>query len=69
MFDMRLRMTELMKPRGLKTAYQLAKASKGAINQTTALRLMNKPARVDLRTLDALCDTLGCKPSELLARD
>jgi DNA-binding Xre family transcriptional regulator len=69
MLDMRLRLPELMKPRGIKTAYQLAQVSKGRINQTTALRLMNNPARVDMRTLDALCDTLGCKPSELFARD
>ncbi len=43
--------------------------SKGAINQTTAQRLVSGPARVDMKTLDALCDTLGCQPSELFERD
>lgn len=71
MLDMRLRLPELMRQHKppITTAYQLAKLSRGAINQTTAARLLDTPARVDMKTLDALCDTLGCKPSELLARD
>lgn len=74
MFDMRLRLRELMarqKP-PIETAYGLAKASGGAINQTTAQRLLSEkkpPKGVDFSTLDALCATLKCKPSELLAAD
>lgn len=74
MIDMRLRLTELMAKQRppITTAYQLAKRSNNAINSTTAQRLLSKkkpPKGVDFSTLDALCDTLGCKPSELLARD
>lgn len=72
MLDMRLRLPELMAAQKLRTAYALAKASKGAIPISTAHRLVEaegKPDRIDMRTLDALCDTLKCKPSELLARD
>jgi DNA-binding Xre family transcriptional regulator len=73
MLDMRLRLVELMREHEppLTTAYALAKASGGAIPVTTAHRLLNEkrpPARVDFKTLDAICDTLKCKPSELLAR-
>lgn len=75
MFDMRLRLPELMatrKPKPLRTAYALAKASNGAISITTAARLVdadNPPARVDLRTLEVLCDIFGVGPGELLERD
>lgn len=54
------------------TAYGLAKASKGLITGSTAQRLLSEehpPKGVDFSTLDALCDTLKCKPSELLTRD
>lgn len=73
MVDMRLRLIELMarqKP-PITTAYGLAKASKGAINETLARRLVNAkrpPKQVAFATLDAICDTLKCKPSELLER-
>lgn len=74
MWDMRIRLRELMakhKP-PITSAYHLAKVSGGSINQTTAQRLLSEkkpPKGVDFSTLDALCDTLKCKPSELLARD
>lgn len=75
MLDMRLRIPELLrdyKPDMRPTAYALAKASGGAINGTLARRLMNQknpPQRVDMRTLDILCDVFGCSETELLARD
>jgi len=56
----------------IKTAYALAKASKGVINQSTAQRLLDPkkpPKGVDFSTLDAICATLKCKPSELLSAD
>jgi len=65
-------MTELMQRAGFRTAYQLAKASGGSIPITTAHRLVTskgRPKRVDLATLDALCDVLGADASELLERD
>ena len=74
MLDMRLRLTELMAKQEppIETAYGLAKASKGAINETLARRLLradNPPKQVAFKTLDAICDTLKCKPSQLLERD
>jgi DNA-binding Xre family transcriptional regulator len=72
MLDMRLRLAELMAQRGLTTAYQLAKASRGRISQMKAYRLVEsagRPTRIELATLDALCDTLDVGPGELLERD
>jgi DNA-binding Xre family transcriptional regulator len=74
MLDMRLRLRELMERQKppITSAYGLAKASKGAINQTTALRLLDPkrpPKGVEFATLDAIAATLKCKPSELLASD
>lgn len=74
MLDMRLRLRELMARQRppIETAYGLAKASRGAINQSTAQRLLDAkkpPKGVDFSTLDAICATLKCKPSELLAHD
>jgi DNA-binding Xre family transcriptional regulator len=71
MFDMvRLRMAELLAAKNIKpTAYALAKASKGAINQTTAGRLIAGPRRVDLTTLDVLCTVFDVTPPELWERD
>jgi len=72
MLDMRLRLPELMKARQMRTAYALAKASDFAISITTAARLVdeeNPPARVDLRTLEVLCDVFDVGPGELLERD
>jgi len=74
MLDMRLRLRELMETHKppITSAYKLAQASSGAINQTTAQRLLSKkkpPKGIDFSTLDAICDTLGCKPSQLFERD
>ena len=74
MFDMRLRLREIManhKP-PVTSAYKLAQISNGTINTTTAQRLLSEkkpPKGIDFSTLDAICDTLGCKPSQLLERD
>lgn len=72
MLDMRFRLPELMRARGIPTAYALTKASKGAIPITTAHRLVTAdghPKRVDLATLDVLCDVLEVSPGELFERD
>jgi len=71
MFDMvKLRMAELLDGKKLKhTGYALSQASKGAINQTTADRLIKGPKRVDLKTLDVLCEVFGVEPGELWERD
>jgi DNA-binding Xre family transcriptional regulator len=72
MFDMRLRLPDLMAERGVRTAYALAKASRGAIPITTAARLVEangRPKRIDLATLDALCDVFGVGPGDLLERE
>jgi DNA-binding Xre family transcriptional regulator len=72
MIDMRLRVTELMAQRGLATAYQLSKASKGRISMTKAYRLVEsagRPERIELDTLEALCETFNVGPGELLERE
>jgi DNA-binding Xre family transcriptional regulator len=72
MLDMRLRLPDLMKSRGMHNAYSLMKASRGALTITTAVRLVDsdgKPKRIDMTTLDTLCDIFGVGPGELLERD
>lgn len=72
MFDVRIRIPELMAARNLTTAYQLSAKSDGRISMTNAYRLVEskgRPARVELDTLDALCDVFGVGPGELLERD
>lgn len=70
MFDMRLRIPELMarkEPR-IATAYALAKAS--GLSMTNAHHLVNQKGRVDrvaMKTLDALCKAFRVKPGELFA--
>lgn len=74
MFSMRLRLAELMaahKP-PLKTAYQLSKATNGRISMTNAYRLVDaegKPDRIELDTLEALCDVFGVGPGDLLEQE
>jgi DNA-binding Xre family transcriptional regulator len=72
MLDMRLRLPELMRQREMRNAYALMKASKGALTITTAVRLFNAdghPKRIDLTTLDTLCDIFNVGPGDLLERD
>lgn len=77
LLDMRLRIRELMAGHNppLSTAYALEKASReksARIPMSTAHRLVStkgKPDRVDLRTLDALCDVFGVEPGDLWERD
>ena len=69
---MRLRIPELMKERGLATAYALAQLSGGKVNMTTAYRLTRQGGKVtmiEMRLLEALCDTFGVEPGELFERD
>lgn len=72
MFDMRLRLPELMRERGMRSAYALMKASRGEMNITTAARLVaanGHPTRLDMTTLDTLCDIFGVGPGDLLERE
>jgi DNA-binding Xre family transcriptional regulator len=73
MFDViRFLLPDLMAARGMTTSYQLAKASKGAINATTAYRLVEAgytPKRIDIATLDVLCEVLEAKPADFFERD
>lgn len=72
MWDMRLRIPELMAAAGLPTAYALAKATEGRLSMTNAHHLVEKKGntrRVDMRTLEILCDVFGVGPGELLERD
>lgn len=72
MIDMRFKLPELMEARGIPTAYALAKQSGGTIPITTANRLVvakGRPKRIDMETLEALCDLLQCEPGELFERE
>jgi DNA-binding Xre family transcriptional regulator len=72
MIAMRIRIAELMEARKIPTAYALAKASNGALSMTNAHRLVNSEGnagRVDLHTLEVLCDVFDVGPGELLERD
>jgi hypothetical protein len=73
MFDVRFKLPELMEKRGLKNAYALMKASKGALTITTAMRLVEageNPKRLDMKTLDTLCAIFELKDmNRLIARD
>lgn len=57
----------------IETAYGLAKASDWRISLTNAQRLVKangRPKRIDLETLDVLCDVLGVEDmNDLLQRD
>lgn len=72
MFDMRLRIPELMAEKGWTTAYQLAKASKGQMSATNAYNLVEKRgevASVSMPMLETLCEIFGVEPGDLLQRD
>lgn len=66
---MRLRLPELMKARGIETAYRLHHATGKRISMTNAHSLVaseGRPTRIALATLQVLCDTFGVTPAELL---
>ena len=66
---MRVRISELMRARGIGTAYMLAKKSNGAITQNVAYRLVQTDGRFErfsAALLDALCDVFDVGPDELL---
>lgn len=68
---MRVRLAELMEPRGL-TAYALAQQSDGRISTSALYRLLKTDGRaryLDSELLDALCDVLNVEPGELLERE
>jgi hypothetical protein len=72
MLVMRFLLPKLMEAKNLPTAYALERYSKGALPITTATRLVKagyKPKRIDLDTLDVLCDIFNVGPGELLERD
>jgi DNA-binding Xre family transcriptional regulator len=67
----RLRLPELLHETGM-TAYRVAKASGGRINESTLYRLVRAEGRVDFfaaELLEALSDVLGVDPGELLERE
>lgn len=69
--DMRLRLPELLEEHDV-TAYELAKRSGGRLDMSTLYRLTRKRGVVrylDMELAQALCDTLGIEPAELLERD
>lgn len=69
---MRFLLPKLMESKGLPTAYALERYSKGALPITTATRLVKagwRLKRIDMETLDALCDVFNVGPGELLERD
>jgi putative transcriptional regulator len=51
--------------RGLTTAYQLQRALKASPSKAAQL-WKGEFTRVDLSTLNSLCETLRCKPGDLL---
>ena len=72
MFDMRLRLPELMnrKDSDIRTAYQLAE--RAGLSMTNAYHMVKKQgrvARIDLATLEALCTAFRVAPNDLLERD
>lgn len=69
MFDMRLRLKELMHERGITTAYGLRKASLNNLSMTTCHRLVSgdKPiVGLEFETMRILCDLFGVTPDKLL---
>lgn len=67
----RLRISELMRAAGLKSAYELARASTGRISERTAYRLVaadGAVANFSATTLEALADTFGVEIADLFER-
>ena len=64
------RLAHILKKKGW-SAYRLAKES--GIPQPTVYRLLSDredtDSRISLRTLDALCEALGCSVGEILERE
>ena len=72
MLDVRLRIPELMARRKWKTAYQLAKASKGRLSTTNAYHLVENAgniSRVSMDVLEVLCDVFDVDPGDLFERE
>jgi DNA-binding Xre family transcriptional regulator len=62
-----LRIREAAEARGITTAYQLQK--KMNVPPGTAARLWRGDMRmIGLDTIDALCEAIGCEPSDLIVR-
>lgn len=59
------RLEQIMKSRGFKTAYQLAKAT-GLTEEGLKKLLDGKTKGVSFETLDRLCETLKCRVGQLL---
>jgi DNA-binding Xre family transcriptional regulator len=58
------RIRQVAEDRGITTAYQLQKAM--GINPGMAARLWKHSGQgITLRTIDALCEALNCKPCDL----
>lgn len=59
------RFEQLMRARGYKTAYQLAKAT-GLTEEGLKKLLNGKTNGISFETLDRLCEALKCKVGQLL---
>jgi DNA-binding Xre family transcriptional regulator len=69
--EMRIRIPELLDAKGV-SPYRLARESGGRISMSTAYRLKRENGQLatyKAAMMDALCDVLGVKPSELLERE
>lgn len=69
--DMRLRINDLLKRRGL-TPYALARASGGRVSLPMVYRLQRSQGRfttIKADVLDGLCDVLDVEPGELFERE
>jgi DNA-binding Xre family transcriptional regulator len=68
---LRLRLSELLEARGM-SPYAFSKATKGRVSMSTAYRIVRMKGRLanyETSVLEAICDVLQVKPSELFERE
>lgn len=68
---LRLRIRELMKAKGYRSAYELVQATRGRIGERTVYRLVEadgKAEKFTAATLEALADTFGVDVADLFER-
>ena len=64
---LKIRIREVAKARGIKTAYQLQKQAK--LSPSNAAKLYrNQITQISIETLGKLCQVLACDPGDLLVR-
>lgn len=72
MLDMRFRLPELMAERGIRSAYHLEQVAARRLSLSTCNRLVDaghELKRIDVRTLQALCDVFDVDTNAILERD